>query len=564
MRTLYLAVAVVLAMLVLLPVGANAQHIVRVPPFGGSNYLNDAISGDTLANGARRDSQAVYVLQRGGSYLCNALIRNIGWTLTIKANDTVGNVSKPVVFLYPNPTTLLPPGQFVDMRGNLIVKNLIISGYFEPIPADLTGLQGGIFNTTAAGCSLTLDSCIVSNTNGNHVRTDQAPKVVKITNCIFSNMGYLGRSNLGAGKAIDVRAGSVDSLIVVNNTFVNAQDRIVRHFSSTANIQYFRFEHNTVVNSMSYHGFLSLGRVGRKMIIRDNLLVDAFALGQDTDAVRQAEYIDSGEKDAFGGARMTWVISVPNDSTQWVVKNNYYRVTPAGQAFYDSASILPIVANPALVVGSPLTHQINAKLGADSVNAFKTHTATLPNVPALMTDMMKWYRRPATGPDTGAGKTKNTGAWKAKFDFDRRGYQYFRDTLNCAYSTSNAVYTEGTGGYPVGDLNWFPSKLSQWLADPVSAVRPEQNVAETYALRQNYPNPFNPSTQIQFAIPKQSNVELKIFNLLGQEVASLVHETLSAGNHSVTFDARGLASGVYFYRLKAGDFTATKSMMLLK
>lgn len=256
MRTLYLAVAVVLALLVLAPVGANAQHEVRVPPFSGTNYLNDFIVGDTLVSGARRDSSAVYVLTRGANYLSNALIRNIGWTLTIKANDTVGNVSRPVVFLYPNPTTQLPPGQFVDMRGDCIVKNLIISGIFEPIPADISGMQGSLFNTTAAGKSLTLDSCILTNTNGNHVRTDQAPKVVKITNCIFANMGYLGRSNLGAGKAIDVRGGSVDSLIVVNNTFVNAQDRTIRHFSSTANIQYLRFEHNTVVNNMAYHGLL--------------------------------------------------------------------------------------------------------------------------------------------------------------------------------------------------------------------------------------------------------------------------------------------------------------------
>ena len=441
MRTLYLSVAFVLALLVLAPVGANAQHEVRVPPFAGTNYLNDFIVGDTLASGARRDSSAVYVLTRGANYLSNTLIRNIGWTLTIKANDTVGNVSKPIVFLYPNPTTQLPPGQFVDMRGDCIVKNLIISGIFEPIPADIAGMQGGLFNTTAAGKSLTLDSCILTNTNGNHVRTDQAPKVVKITNCIFANMGYLGRSNFGAGKAIDVRGGSVDSLIVVNNTFVNAQDRIIRHFSSTANIQYLRFEHNTVVNNMSYHGLLSLGRVGKKIIIKDNLLVDAFAAGQDTDAVRQSEFIDSGEKDAFGFARMTWVISVPNDSTQWVVKNNYYRVTPAGQSFYDSASVLPIIANPALIAGSPLTYQINAKLGADSTIAFRTHTADLPNTPNLMVAMMKWYRRPAAPPDSGAAKTKTTGAWKSQFDFDRRGYQYFRDTLNCAYSTANAAYT---------------------------------------------------------------------------------------------------------------------------
>ncbi len=85
-----------------------------------------------------------------------------------------------------------------------------------------------------------------------------------------------------------------------------------------------------------------------------------------------------------------------------------------------------------------------------------------------------------------------------------------------------------------------------------------------YKLEQNYPNPFNPSTKIEFALPKQSPVELKVFNILGQEVATLVHETLGQGNHIVTFDAKNLASGLYFYRITAGTFTSVKKMMLVK
>jgi hypothetical protein len=565
MRTMHLVTVVFLALLILIPFTASSQNVVRVPPFSGTNYINDFIMGDTLANGARRDTNAVYVLSRGANYLANALIRNIGWTLRMKANDTTGNVSKPIVYLYPNASTQLPPGNFVDMRGNATFKNIIISGYFEPIPADLTALQGALFNTTAVGLNLTLDSCMLTNTNGNHVRTDQAPKTIRITNCIFANMGYLGRSNLGAGKGIDVRGGSVDSLIIVNNTFVNWQDRIIRHFTSTANIGFLKFEHNTCVNGMSYHGFLSLGKMGRRGIIRDNLLVDAFAAGQDTDAVRQAEYIDSGEKDAFGGARMTWIISVPNDTTVWTVAHNYYRITPAGQSFFDSASILPIVANPALVKGSPLTYHINGKLGADSATAFLPHTAVLPNVPKLMTDLMKWYRRPAAPPDSGAGKTKNTGAWKPQDDFDRKPISYLRDTLNCAYSASNPVYTAATGGYPVGDLNWFPARLAAWMADPVSGVSEQPNgVPAVFELHQNYPNPFNPATTISFTLGKGGFTTLVVYNVLGQKVATLVSGNVSAGRHDVKFDAGTVSSGMYFYRLESGNLSSVKKMMLLK
>jgi len=565
MRTLLFVVAIVLALLVFIPVGAVAQHEVRVPPFSGTNFLNDFIAGDTLVNGQRRDPDAVYVLSCGGVYLSQAIIRNIGYTLTIKANDTIPGVSKPVVFLYENPTTGNPPGQLVEMRGDLIVKNLIISGYFEPLPEKLTHLQGGIFDMGTPGNSLTLDSCILTNTNGNHVRTSQPPRVVKITNCIFGNMGYLGRSNLGAGKAIDVRGGSVDSLIVLNNTFVNWQDRIIRHYSSTANIQYLRFEHNTCVNGMSYHGFLSLGKVGNRAIITNNVLVDAFALGQDTDAVRQAEFTESTEKDPFGFSRMTWVISAPNDTTRWTVSNNYYRVTPAGQAFYDSASILPIIANPPLVAGSPLTHHISGKLGADSATAFLTHTADMPNVPKLMTEMMKWYRRPAAPPDSGANKTKNTGAFKAAFDYDRRGYEYYRDDLDCAYSTSSPIYTGATGGYPAGDLNWFPARYAAWRSDPISGVATDGRLPSVFALGQNYPNPFNPSTKIAYSLPRTSTVTLEVFDVLGRRVAILVNNELKqAGDYTISFDGSRLATGMYIYKMSAAGQSVSKKMMLVK
>ena len=85
-----------------------------------------------------------------------------------------------------------------------------------------------------------------------------------------------------------------------------------------------------------------------------------------------------------------------------------------------------------------------------------------------------------------------------------------------------------------------------------------------FELAQNYPNPFNPSTRIEYSIPTQSKVVLKVYNVVGQEVATLVNEVLPAGVHSVRFDAANLATGVYMYRLTAGDFTSVKKMLLLK
>ena len=83
-------------------------------------------------------------------------------------------------------------------------------------------------------------------------------------------------------------------------------------------------------------------------------------------------------------------------------------------------------------------------------------------------------------------------------------------------------------------------------------------------LGQNYPNPFNPTTTIPFSLKEAVNVEITIYNMLGQKVTSLVNERFTAGNHLATWDASSMASGMYIYRLKAGNVVKTKKLMLIK
>jgi hypothetical protein len=85
-----------------------------------------------------------------------------------------------------------------------------------------------------------------------------------------------------------------------------------------------------------------------------------------------------------------------------------------------------------------------------------------------------------------------------------------------------------------------------------------------YSLGQNYPNPFNPVTKIDFAIPVSGNVSIKVFDMLGREAAAIVNKEMKAGTYTADFDASGLASGVYFYKLVSGNYIATKKMVLVK
>ncbi len=89
-------------------------------------------------------------------------------------------------------------------------------------------------------------------------------------------------------------------------------------------------------------------------------------------------------------------------------------------------------------------------------------------------------------------------------------------------------------------------------------------IPDEYSLSQNYPNPFNPTTVIKFALPVQSNVTIKVYDISGKEVRTLVDRTVEAGEHNVEFRADGLASGMYFYRISAGSFSRVMKMALIK
>ena len=103
------------------------------------------------------------------------------------------------------------------------------------------------------------------------------------------------------------------------------------------------------------------------------------------------------------------------------------------------------------------------------------------------------------------------------------------------------------------------------IATPIEDKMGDEHVKlERFKLNQNYPNPFNPSTTIEFDLPKSSEVSLKVYNILGEEVATLLSGSLLSGSHSVEWDASNLASGVYLYRLQAGDYVETRKMVVMK
>ncbi|MFZ1978111.1 MAG: T9SS type A sorting domain-containing protein, partial [Bacteroidota bacterium] len=173
------------------------------------------------------------------------------------------------------------------------------------------------------------------------------------------------------------------------------------------------------------------------------------------------------------------------------------------------------------------------------------------------------------GYDANGNKTEN-GNGIAKFTD-------FRES----FAQSGVVRMSSIDGLPIGSLIWNDAQLAAYnSASAFSLVQAAYSAAITWksttsvptsgttphlvALNQNYPDPFNPSTKISYSVPATGLVTLKVYNILGQEVQTLFSGMRNAGNYETTFDGSKLASGVYFYRLQAGNQMLVKKMLMLK
>jgi hypothetical protein len=149
--------------------------------------------------------------------------------------------------------------------------------------------------------------------------------------------------------------------------------------------------------------------------------------------------------------------------------------------------------------------------------------------------------------------------------FDKNGKLYGLVGVGTTVNKLISIDTVTGTGTLIGSLGIADIQSIALNPDGITEVQKiENNIPNEFALSQNYPNPFNPSTKIQFSIPKHNVVTLKIFDIAGREIATLLNKEMNAGNYSIEWNASHLPSGVYIYRITAGEFSDSKRMMLVK
>ncbi len=173
-----------------------------------------------------------------------------------------------------------------------------------------------------------------------------------------------------------------------------------------------------------------------------------------------------------------------------------------------------------------------------------------------------------------ASETNNFGFYVQKSQSSSSGWQTISELIpghGTTLEPRDYSWTDlsGTGAGWYYRLKQVDMDGTEHFSEPVqptgvTSVKDKQ-LPKEFALKQNFPNPFNPSTQIEFALPKQSNVQIDVFNLLGQKIATLVDGVKDAGFHTVEFNAAGVSSGLYFYRMTAdGNVNFLRKMVLMK
>jgi hypothetical protein len=490
-----------------------------IPDLSGTGmFLNTIIAADTNGTGwqgaagkaAWLNHTRVYVLAKNGYFPCNAILvlnSRVGEKLMIRGET--GNYVVPAHYptnpandwypqIYFAPTaTGMPQGSGVRLSrlfDTLMLKQVSICGRDESLLGSLDKIQGNMIEIMSTGSgSIYVDRCMLKTINGQIMQIGSGGSIhaytVRLTNSLIADMGFIGNGNLGAGRGIDCRNSMIDSLIVENNTWINFQDRVIRHYISAQPILSFKFNHNTVMNGMSYCGTISLGLLDSlgngPFEIKDNLFLDNFAMGPDTDALRASEFTDSPDRDSRNGNyKISWIVARPNTTghiTPWVISNNYYCVTDSGLAIRNLTSPYLYVPNPdpeEPIMTSDIKRQLQAN-GGDTLTAFRKVMVSPKYAPPSMTKLIRWYFTLA-GAGVGGNDQSNVGAGAGRqktgsgsgtgtpatnfihdvtnnvwvYDFNRRKTEWYMDSLDCSFSSSTILSSASSDGKIVGDTRW--------------------------------------------------------------------------------------------------------------
>jgi hypothetical protein len=487
---------------------AVGQRSIDVP--AGYGTLQAALSADSLNRIA--DPNTVYLVHRGTSdsvYYMTSTLTN--WGPTPLHIRSVGTGDLPT-FIFVSMSDGSAYSPLIGAKKDLYLSGVAIDGYNTlGVPSDR------IIRIQADSLRIVLDTVRINTTAQSFIRVDNNHARIFLRNCRFSN----AIADWANARGVDNRGVTIDTLSVVECTYFRLAYRVYRDGGGILTYGY--FDHNTFTENGST--ILGLGSAIH-IVFTNNLAVNVDFLGHGISSAGSLLGIK-----ALPGAGQTAYI------THNVFWSDTATLYPVYRELGDTLSITPWFADT-------LDTMITAE-GLEGTNIESPVTFVYPpnNLPGAVTldSLVRWYYQ---DPITNGN---NASILEVKHV----------ELVDLAYNTDAPAYTFGTDGRPVGATEWFENLVAV----------PDNHASEVpqgFALLGNYPNPFNPTTVVKAQWPVTSAVRLAVYDVLGREVTVLANGRYPAGTYSFSFNAAQLASGVYFCRLTANQFSATHSMLLLK
>lgn len=357
-------------------------------------------------------------------------------------------------------------------------------------------------------------------------------------------------SNLGSGMDSKVSALLVqDTTLIAGGEFIRAGGKFINRIAKFGNVNT-----NTISGKV---GYLDSNNVFKT-------ISDGYVLALTIDYnTREALVIDSVEIRNGGNyvvnvpVDTVYILALPDSLNKFVP--TYY---PNTINWEDATRLYPITS----LTGIDITVERLDSTETDFANGSISGKAILNYLPpGLLTGNGLPFKSRSIVYVIQNGQQKGFAISDVNENYMVNGltggdFQVYVNRLGYTSSTTNVSLNSGNN-FTVTNLNFTLEPLNPTVS--IKEIN-TQLISEDYVLGQNYPNPFNPTTNIIFTIKKDSQISLKVYNLIGQEVANLVNDFKQAGTYEVNFDASGLPSGIYFYKLQSDNYSQTKKLALIK
>ncbi len=523
MRTIYSKLFLLGAFFLLLQSTNAQQRVVSITGITpGQPLVYDQIFNAINADAPNRltNKNVVYELKRGQVYLETSTINSADYDLYIRAEAGTGTM--PIIF-----HTLNSAGASANMitaRKNFTLENIEIDGKHSN-----GTLANRILNMYGKNYRCIFKGCRISNDRGGALAVQVDGVKLYYIDCVIGNMGH--QISLGGnGRAVDLRnTGTVDTVVIQNCTMYNMTDRVFRNMAPIIN--YFKMDHNTIVNIQGYHGCIQLGKT-KVAVITNNVFANPLTHGDRFPARWRTEQMQPDKAfavithDSLSANLKTATVEMRNNNIYFEKKfNDFFSLTPPG----DSIGVV-----------RPINNAIIKFVGATLPQAYFAEELTFKNASsgqALYNFLTYWVTHPK------ASVFPNNFSELYPYEWD------------VTYSTTSKSYKAGDNGYPVGDLNAWPALKAQWAQGIVQKSAALKSLSlEEVSIDNSYPNPFPSQTTVYYSLKKAQKVEVSVFNSLGQVSRVLVSGELSEGNYSVVWDGNNnagsaLPKGIYFLQI---------------